>query len=118
MLLSDVLPATIAWNPGEGDSVLLGAIDDDIAIAETVAATLPAKARGRIFLEVADASGIREFAAPGRVCVTWLRRDLGQSMRAAVGAWLAEMLPVEAEREHQVYAWTSGDRLAHALTSD
>lgn len=118
MLLSDVLPATIAWNPREGDSVLLGAVDADIAIAETVAATLPAKARGRIFLEVADASGIREFAAPGRVCVTWLRRDLGQSMRVAADAWLAEMLPVEVEREHQVYAWVSGDRAAGALSSD
>lgn len=117
MLLSDILSASIAWHPGEGDSVLLGAVDEDIAIVETVAATLPAKARGRIFLEVADASGIRDIAAPGRVCVTWLRRDLGQSMRAAVDAWLGEMLPVEAEREHQVYAWTSGDRVAHALTS-
>ncbi len=117
MLLTDVLPATIAWNPGVGDSVLLGAVDDDIAIAETVVATLPAKARGRVFLEVADASGIREFAAPGRVCVTWLLRERGQSMRAAVDAWLAEMLPVEAEREHHVYAWTTGDRVAHALTS-
>ena len=118
MLLSDVLPATIAWNPGEGDSVLLGAVDADIAIAETVAATLPAKARGRIFLEVADASGIREFAAPGRVCVTWLQRDRGQSMRVAVDAWLSEMLPVEFDREHHVYAWISGDRAAQALTSN
>jgi len=118
MLLSDVLSASIAWHPGEGHSVLLGAVDDDIAIVETIAATLPAKTRGRIFLEVADASGIRDLVAPGRVCVTWLRRDLGQSMRAAADAWLAEMLPVEAEREHQVYAWTSGDRAAHALTSD
>lgn len=117
MLLSDVLSASIAWRPGEGDSVLLGAVDDDIAIVETVAATLPAKTRGRIFLEVADASGIRDIAAPGRVCVTWLRRDRGQSMRAAVDAWLAEMLPVESDREHHVYAWISGDRVAHALTS-
>ncbi|TXK17236.1 SIP domain-containing protein [Homoserinibacter sp. GY 40078] len=118
MLISDVLPATIAWNPGEGDSVLLGAIDSDIAIAETVAAGLPEKARGRIFLEVADASSVRPFSAPGRVCVTWLFRDRGQSLRAAVDAWLAEMLPVEAEREHQVYAWVSGDRAAHALSSN
>ncbi len=117
MLLSDVLPAAIAWNPREGDSVLLGAVDADIAIVETVLATLPAKTRGQVFLEVADASGIRAIAAPGRVCVTWLQRDLGRSMRVAVDAWLAEMLPVEAEREHQVYAWVSGDRAAHALTS-
>jgi NADPH-dependent ferric siderophore reductase len=118
MLISDVLPATIAWNPGEGDSVLLGAVDADIAIAETVAATLPAKARGRIFLEVADASQIREFVAPGRVCVTWLLRDRGQSMRTSVDAWLSEMLPVEHEREHHVYAWISGDHAAQVLTSN
>lgn len=117
MLLSDIVSASIAWHPGEGDSVLLGAVDDDVTLVEMIAATLPTKTRGRIFLEVADASGIREFAAPGRVCVTWLRRDLGQSMRAAVDAWLGEMLPVEAEREHHVYAWTTGDRVAHALTS-
>lgn len=118
MLLSDVIPATIAWHPGDGDAVLLGAVDDDIAIVETVAATLPTKARGRIFLEVADESDIREFTAPGRVCVSWLRRDRGQSMRAAVDAWLAEMLPVEAERDHRIYAWVSGDQVAHALTSN
>lgn len=117
MLLTDVLPATIAWNPGEGDSVLLGAVDADVAIVETVAAVLPPKARGRIFLEVADASGIRAFSAPGRVCVTWLRRDLGQSMHQAVDAFIAEMLPVEVEREHRIYAWLSGDRAAHVLTS-
>lgn len=118
MLLTEVVRAAIAWNPGEGDSVLLGAADADIGIAESVAASLPPKARGRIFLEVADASGIRPFAAPGRVCVTWLLRERGQSMRAAVDAWLAEMLPADAQREHQVYAWISGDRAAHALSSD
>lgn len=117
MLLSDVLPASIAWHHNPGDSVLLGAVEDDIAIVETVLATLPAKTRGQVFVEVADASGIRELAAPGRVCVTWLLRDRGQSLRAAVDAWLSEMLPVEAEREHHVYAWISGDRAAHELTS-
>ncbi|QNO38493.1 SIP domain-containing protein [Protaetiibacter sp. SSC-01] len=117
MLLSDVLPATIAWNPSQGDSVLLGAVDADLAIVETVLATLPAKARGQVFVEVADEAAVRTIAAPGRVCVTWLRRDLGQSLRSALDAWLSEMLPVEAEREHQVYAWISGDRAAHSLTS-
>ena len=118
MLLDDVLTASLAWNPGAGDTVLLGAVADDIAIAQAIAATLPAKARGRVFLEVADATQVGEFHAPGRVCVTWLLRDRGQSMRAAVDAWLSEMLPVEADREHRVYAWVSGDAAASTLSSD
>ena len=50
--------------------------------------------------------------------MTWLRRDLGQSLDVAVEAWLAEMLPVDAEREHRVYAWISGERWARVLSND
>jgi NADPH-dependent ferric siderophore reductase len=117
VLLTDVLPAAIAWHPGDGDSVLLGATAEDLVVVESVLATLPAKARGQVFVEVECASDIRELAAPGRVCVTWLCRDRGQSLAAALEAWLAEMLPVEGEREHRVYSWVSGDRTAHARTS-
>jgi NADPH-dependent ferric siderophore reductase len=117
MLLSDVLPAAIAWQPGDGDSVLLGATADDLMVVECVLATLPAKARGQVFIEVETASDIRQLAAPGRVCVTWLCRDRGQSLMTAVDGWLAEMLPMEGEREHRVYSWISGDRTAHARTS-
>lgn len=118
MLLPDLLSASLAWNPGSGDSVLLGAVEADIPVVEAIAATLPAKARGRVFIEVPDASRIREIAAPGRVCVTWLVGEGGTRLRAAVDAWLAEMLPVEAERAHRVYAWVSGDAAAHVVTSD
>ena len=118
MLLSDLLPASIAWQPGEGDLVLLAAGIDDLLVVETVLATLPDKARGQVFLEVDDADQVRQLAAPGRVCVTWLRRDLGQSLTVAVDAWLAEMLPVEFDREHRVYAWRSGDSSASALTNE
>src|SRR6188768_932255 len=38
MLLSDVLPASIAWQPGDGDTVLLAAGADDLAIVESVLA--------------------------------------------------------------------------------
>ena len=79
---------------------------------ETVLATLPTKARGQVFIEVDDEAAIRELSAPGRVCVTWLLRDRGQSLRTAVDAWLGEMLPVEFDREHRVYAWVSGDQAA------
>lgn len=118
MLLADIVSASIAWNPDTGDSVVLGAVEADIPFVEAIAAHLPAKARGRIFLEVADCTRIREFAAPGRVCVTWLLRDRGQSLAASVDAWLGEMLPVDAEREHRVYAWVSGDEAARVITND
>ena len=50
MLLSDLLPATIGWRHSAGDLVLLGVRADDLAIAETVLATLPQKARGQVFV--------------------------------------------------------------------
>ena len=118
MLLTDVLPASIAWQPGDGDLVLLAAEQADLAIVESVLATLPAKARGQVFLEVGTASEIRELVAPGRVCVSWLCRDRGQRLGTAVDAWLGEMLPVEFDREHRVYAWMSGDHAARPLTSE
>jgi NADPH-dependent ferric siderophore reductase len=117
MYLSDLLPATISWQPEAGDLVLLGAVEADLPIVETVLATLPARARGQVFLEVDGPAAVRVLDAPGRVCVTWLRRDLGQSLRSAIDAWLGEMLPVDLDREHRVYGWVSGDRAAALLTN-
>lgn len=117
MLLSDVLPASIAWRPAAGDAVLLAGTQDDLPLIETVLGTLPARSRGQVFVEVPDADAIRPVEAPGRVCVTWLRRDAGQSLTAAVSAWIGEMLPVDIEREHRVYAWITGDGAAHPLTN-
>jgi NADPH-dependent ferric siderophore reductase len=117
MYLSDLLPATISWQPASGDLVLLGAIEADLPVVETVLATLPPRARGQVFIEVEDATAIRTLEAPGRVCVTWLTRDRGQSLRGAIDAWLGEMLPVDLDREHRVYGWVSGDRSAALLTN-
>lgn len=117
MLLSDFLPATIGWQHEQHDLILLAADESDLAVVEAVLAQLPAKARGQVFVEVADASRIVPLAGPGRVCISWLDRSRGQSLAEAVTAWLQEMLPVEADREHCVYAWTSGDAGARLLTS-
>lgn len=117
MFLSDLLPASISWRPAAGDLVLLAAVEHDIPVVETVLATLPTKARGQVFVEVETADAVRTLAAPGRVCVTWLVRDRGQSLRRSLDAWTAEMLPVEAEREHRVYAWISGDQAARTISS-
>lgn len=117
MLLTDLLSASVAWQAAADDTILVAATGTDLPIVETIAATLPAKARGRIFVEVESESDVRHLAAPSRLCVTWLLRDRGQNLRSAVDAWLSEMLPVEADREHRVYAWISGDVAAHPITS-
>ena len=117
MILSELLVDAIAWNPEAGDLILLAAERYDLDLVETALATLPVKARGQVFVVVDDESDITELAAPGRFCVTWLRRDRGQQLRTSVEAWLAEMLPVEVGREHRVYAWVSGDRSAKLLTN-
>ena len=117
MLLSDVLSASIAWRPLDGDLVLLAGTVDDLPVIETALATLPAKARGQVFVEVDDMDAVRDLAAPGRVCVTWLDRSAGRSVAVALEAWLAEMLPVEFDREHRVYAWIAGEGAARMLSN-
>ena len=117
MHLSDVLSASIAWNPADGDLVLLAGDVDELPVIETALATLPAKARGQVFVEVDDMHEVRDLVAPGRICVTWLARDAGHSLPVAVEAWLAEMLPVEVDRDHRVYAWIAGEGVARVLSS-
>ena len=117
MLLSDVLSASIAWRPADGDLVLLAGTSDDLPVIETALATLPAKARGQVFVEIDSMDEMRELSAPGRVCVTWLSRESGRSIHVAVEAWLAEMLPVDLDREHRVYAWIAVEGAARVLSN-
>ena len=61
---------------------------------------------------------VRDLSAPGRVCVTWLDRATRTQRRTSpLEAWLAEMLPVEFDREHRVYAWIAGEGAARVITS-
>jgi NADPH-dependent ferric siderophore reductase len=117
MLVSDILSASIAWHPADGELVLLAGRIDDLPVIETALATLPERARGQVFVEVDCAADVRLLAAPGRVCITWLVREQGRTLGPALEAWLAEMLPVEADREHRVYAWIAGGGAARVLTS-
>lgn len=117
MLLSDVLSDSIAWHPADGDLVLLAGAFDDLPVIETVLATLPDKARGQVFVEVDSMDASVALGAPGRVCVTWLARDRGQSLAVALESWLAEMLPVDLDREHRVYAWIAGEGAARVLSN-
>lgn len=115
MILSDVLSASIAWRPADGDLVLLAGTADDLPVIETALATLPAKARGQVFVSVESADEVRTLPAPGRVCVTWL---VGRPFDVALEAWMAEMLPVDLDREHRVYAWIAGEGTARVLSNN
>ena len=81
-------------------------------------ATLPANARGTVFLEVESADQIDPVDAPPRFSVRWLVRDRGQRLERSVNAWLDEMLPVSAFGATSVYAWIASRGAARQLTSD
>ena len=115
---TDSLTSAISWNPGPQDRLLIAGDQSSIPAIRTLLATLPQKARGQVFVEVASDSDIDPLAGPGRVTVCWLVRERGQSLRRSMDAWLSEMLPVEFDREHHVYAWISGDSVARVLRND
>jgi NADPH-dependent ferric siderophore reductase len=81
-----------------GDETSLAALEAELAL-------LPLCARGRVFVEVADASQVVPLPAPLRMTVTWLPRSRrtgrprtgegcapGEAASRAVRAWCAEML--------------------------
>ncbi|PPI27819.1 SIP domain-containing protein [Rathayibacter sp. AY1B5] len=93
---------------------------------QSILDTLPANARGQVFVEVDDARGLPPLAAPGRVCVTWLGRSertgapgtgercsRGVALDRAVRAWVGEMSVVDgdypwADDRHDFCAWIGG----------
>jgi NADPH-dependent ferric siderophore reductase len=118
MTLLDENAASIGWNPAASDRILLAGDESSIAGMQTILATLPAKARGQVFVEVQSEADIVDLVAPGRFAVCWLVRDRGQVLRRSVDAWLSEMLPVSAFDDHQVYAWIARDGAARTLSSN
>ena len=109
---------TVAWNPQQADRLLLAGDERSLETIRVILATLPATARGQVFVEVQREADVQPLAAPGRFAVCWLVRDRGQSLRRSVDAWLAEMLPVSAFGESTVYAWVASDGPARLLTSN
>ena len=89
------------------DRVQFLVVADETSLTELEAelALLPLCARGRVFVEVGDASGIVALATPLRMTVTWLERSrrsgrpgtgercaCGEAGARAVRAWCDEML--------------------------
>ncbi len=84
---------------------LVTADEQSLVELETLLATLPLCATGRVFIEVADASQIGEVTAPVRMTVTWLDRSRrsgapgtgrgcapGMALGRAVVAWADEVM--------------------------
>ena len=118
MFPSDTLASGIAWNPCAADRLLLAGDESALESIRMILATLPAKSRGQVFVEVQSDSDIEALEAPGRFAVCWLVRNRGQSLRRSVDAWLAEMLPVSAFAESTVYSWIAADGRARLLSSN
>lgn len=106
------------WNPGIRDRILLAGTADSLEDIRFVLATLPAKARGQVFVEVDSAADIVTLDAPPRFAICWLRRDKGQQLERSVDAWLSEMLPVSGTEEHSVYAWIASEGAPRLLSSN
>ncbi|TBN56279.1 siderophore-interacting protein [Glaciihabitans arcticus] len=109
--------ASIGWNPSADDRILLAGDEFDLDLIRTALATLPAKARGQVFIEVQSAEDVTTLEAPGRFSICWLVRDRGQQLRRSVDAWLSEMLPTSGAEDHTVYAWISHEGSARVMTS-
>ena len=118
MTYLDESTASIGWNPDAADRILLAGDEAALPVIQTILATLPAKARGQVFVEVQSESDIVDLVAPGRFGVCWLVRDRGQVLRRSIDAWLSEMLPISAFDDRHVYAWIANDGAARTLSSN
>jgi NADPH-dependent ferric siderophore reductase len=106
------------WNPGIRDRILLAGTAESLDDIRFVLATLPAKARGQVFVEIDSADEIVTLSAPPRFAICWLLRDRGQQLERSVDAWLSEMLPVSGTEEHSVYAWIASEGAPRVLSSN
>jgi len=112
-----------SWNPGAKDRILLAGDESSLDVIRTILATLPANARGQVFVEVATAADVETLDAPGRFSICWLLRERGQRVQRSVDAWLSEMLPVSGYQDggpedNEVYAWIAGSGAPRVLTSN
>ncbi|MDQ1127969.1 SIP domain-containing protein [Microbacterium sp. SORGH_AS_0888] len=84
---------------------LVAADESSLTELETVLATLPLCAVGRVFVEVPDAAHIVPIVVPPRMTISWLARDRrsgapgtgrscghGEALARAVNAWADEMM--------------------------
>ncbi|MFE6736093.1 siderophore-interacting protein [Microbacterium sp. NPDC057650] len=80
----------LEWKPGDAGTVLIAGDETAAPAICAIVQSLPAEARGEVFVEVPTAADALELDAPDGVRVTWLGRDgasHGERLTVAVHAW-------------------------------
>lgn len=121
----------------EAKQLLIAGDETVVPTIQALLDTLPANARGQVFVEVEDARGLPPLTAPGRFTVTWLGRATrsgapgtgercghGVALDRAVRAWAGEMSVLGeatpwSDDRHDFCAWIGGSgALIHELALD
>jgi NADPH-dependent ferric siderophore reductase len=113
--MTDLTPR---WDPQPADRILLAGDERALDTIALILATLPSATRGQVFVEVASADEVGTLEGPGRVAISWLVRERGQSLQRSVDAWCSEMLPTTAFGHSTVYAWIAAEGPARLLSSN
>jgi NADPH-dependent ferric siderophore reductase len=80
----------LEWKPGDAGTVLIAGDETAAPAICAIVQSLPADARGEVFVEVPTTADALELDTPDAVHVTWLGRDgtpHGERLTAAVRAW-------------------------------
>ncbi|MBC6467831.1 siderophore-interacting protein [Actinomadura alba] len=101
------------WGPGAmydpspaADWRLIAGDETALPAMAAIIETLPAGARARVFVEVADAAEEQRFATDGDVRVEWLHRD---GVPAGRSALLVDRLRAADLPDGRPYAWIAGE---------
>jgi len=91
---SGVTGSGVEWNPRGASSVLIAGDETAVPAVSSIVESLPADARGCVFLEVPTSADVLELTAPPGVSVHWLARDgsdegHGARLVEAVRGWTA-----------------------------
>jgi NADPH-dependent ferric siderophore reductase len=100
---SGVSGSGVEWNPRGASSVLIAGDETAVPAVSSIVESLPADARGCVFLEVPTPADVLELAAPPGVSVHWLARS---ESGAGHGARLVEA--VRGWTARYVTAWHRG----------
>lgn len=87
----------VEWNPRGADTVLLAGDETAVPAISSILASLPADAKGCVFLEVPRTDDVLTIDAPAQVDVHWLPRDdrgdaYGEALVRAVRDWTARFV--------------------------
>ncbi|NQX12807.1 SIP domain-containing protein [Microbacteriaceae bacterium VKM Ac-2855] len=129
--------AAADWSPNEAKQLLIAGDETVVPTIQALLDSLPASARGQVFIEVPDAHGLPPLTAPGRFTVTWLGRATrsgapgtgalcarGEALDRAVRAWVGEMSVIDglapwSDDRHDFCAWIGGaGAVVHELALD